>query len=107
MPRLASNLLPRRHILGATGALLLVGCSDDALNAEIFADHPDYSEFGQPNTTNDVDNVIGGEDDLTPYLLDVARMPDGAMLASKVIGVRTDLDADSCTLGNGMMPPMP
>ncbi len=79
---------------------------DDALNAEIFADHPDYSEFGQPNTTNDVDNVIGGEDDLTPYLLDIARMPDGAMLASKIIGVRTDLNADSCTLG-GMMPPMP
>jgi protocatechuate 3,4-dioxygenase beta subunit len=78
---------------------------DDALSEQIFASHPDYSEFGQPNTTNDVDNVIGGEDDLSPYLLDVARMPDGAMLASKVIGVRTDLNADACTLGNGMMPP--
>lgn len=81
---------------------------DDALNAEIFASHPDYSEFGQPNTTNAVDNIIGGEDDLTNYLLDVARMPDGAMLASKVIGVRTDTSTDACTLGGGgMMPPPP
>lgn len=76
---------------------------DDALNSEIFASHPDYSEFGQPNTTNDSDNIIGGANDITPYLLDTQRMPDGAMLASKVIGVRTDLNADSCSLG-GMMP---
>ncbi|PCC69696.1 Dioxygenase [Nannocystis exedens] len=69
--------------------------SDD-LNAEIFADHPEYSEFGQPDTTNETDNIIGGEDDKTNYLLTVARMPDGAMLASKVIAIRASLDQPSC-----------
>lgn len=76
----------------------------DSLNAEIFADHPDYSEFGQPNTTNVSDNIIGSAEDLDPYLLDTQRMPDGAMLASKVIGVRADPNAESCSVG-GMMPP--
>ncbi|WP_434422579.1 protocatechuate 3,4-dioxygenase [Nannocystis pusilla] len=84
--------------------------SDD-LNAEIFAGHADYSEFGQPDTTNETDNIIGGEDDKSNYLLTVARMPDGAMLASKVIAIRSSLDQQSCQTqgggmgGGGMMPP--
>ncbi|MDC0717585.1 protocatechuate 3,4-dioxygenase [Nannocystis bainbridge] len=83
----------------------------DDLNAEIFADHPEYSEFGQPDTTNTSDNIIGGEDDKTNYLCTVARMPDGAMLASKVIAIRSSLDQATCqTQGGGMggmMPPPP
>jgi protocatechuate 3,4-dioxygenase beta subunit len=57
----------------------------------IFASHPDYAEFGQPNTTFANDGVIGA---IPPaqrdrLICDVARMTDGAMLASKVVAVRT------------------
>lgn len=83
----------------------------DELNEVIFADHPEYSEFGQPNTTNTSDNIIGGEEDLANYLCTTARMPDGAMLASKVLAIRSSLDQASCQAGGGggggMPPPMP
>ena len=68
----------------------------DELNAEIFASHPDYSEFGQPDRTNISDNIIGNQADKSNYVLDTARMPDGAMLASKVIAIRSSLQDPSC-----------
>lgn len=77
---------------------------DDTITEEIFSSHPDYSEFGQPDTHNDDDNIIGGADDLPNYILDIARMPDGAMLASKVIGVRSSLADPLCSLGGGGPP---
>lgn len=79
------------------------------ITEEIFASHPDYQEFGQPNTHLDDDSIIGGEDDPSDYVLTVARMPDGAMLASKVIGIRASLEDPSCDVaGGGMgMPPPP
>jgi len=55
---------------------------DDTLVAEIFADHPEYSGFGQPDTTNTNDNVVS-RGDIATYTLTTARMSDGAMLASK------------------------
>lgn len=70
---------------------------DDALSAEIFGSHPEYAEFGQPDTTNGTDNVIGGEDDQAPYVLETARMADGAMLASKVIAIRSSTADSLCT----------
>lgn len=54
---------------------------------EIFATHPDYTPRGRPDTSNAGDGVIGGAAHFDAYLLDVARMSDGAMLASKVIAV--------------------
>jgi protocatechuate 3,4-dioxygenase beta subunit len=55
----------------------------------IFASHVDYQGFGQPDTTFADDNVVatmtGG--DFTRHVLAVARMSDGAMLASKVITI--------------------
>ena len=75
----------------------------DELSASIFASHPEYSGFGQPNTTNGTDNVIGGEDDISPYLLDTQRMSDGAMLAWKVVAIRSSLDQSQCAAqGAGM-----
>lgn len=59
---------------------------DDALVAELFASHPDYAEFGQPDTTNVSDNIVGRVD-RAPHTLATARMSDGAMLASKQITV--------------------
>lgn len=76
---------------------------DDTITEEIFAAHPEYAEFGQPDTLNDDDNIIAGADDLPNYILDIARMPDGAMLASKVLGIRSSLADPLCVLG-GMGP---
>lgn len=56
----------------------------DALNAEIYARHPEYAMRGQPDITNATDFLIRGEPDLSNLLFTTARMPDGAMLASKV-----------------------
>jgi protocatechuate 3,4-dioxygenase beta subunit len=61
----------------------------DELSEEIFAEHPDYVDFGSPDTSNSIDNVIGGENDLSPYLLDTERMADGAMLAWKLVAIRS------------------
>ena len=55
----------------------------------IFANHVDYREFGQPNTTFSNDGIIAPitGDARSRLILDVARMTDGAMLASKVVTV--------------------
>jgi protocatechuate 3,4-dioxygenase beta subunit len=55
---------------------------DDELASEIFASHPEYVAFGQPDTTNETDNIVS-RGDLAGYMLTAARMSDGAMLASK------------------------
>lgn len=53
----------------------------------IFASHPDYSPFGQPDTSWSRDGVIRdmAEADRPRHTLDIARMPDGVMLASKTL----------------------
>jgi protocatechuate 3,4-dioxygenase beta subunit len=81
----------------------------EELTEEIFATHPEYVEFGQPDTVNSNDNVVGGEDDLSPYLLDIERMPDGAMLASKLVAIRSSASDPLCTAAGGGMggPPPP
>lgn len=70
----------------------------DALSAEIFASHPEYSEFGQPNVTNTSDNIIGEQADKSNYVLATARLPDGAMLASKVIAIRGAPGDPTCSV---------
>jgi protocatechuate 3,4-dioxygenase beta subunit len=59
----------------------------DELNRSIFQSHPDYVAYGQPDTSNVSDGIFGGTANADRYIVDVARMSDGAMLASKVIGV--------------------
>lgn len=59
------------------------------ITTAIFANHVDYRAFGQPDTTFANDSVLGpitGEA-RTRLICDVARMTDGAMLASKVVTV--------------------
>jgi protocatechuate 3,4-dioxygenase beta subunit len=68
----------------------------EALSEEVFATHPEYGEFGQPDTTNGTDSVVGGEQDLTAYVLDTQRMTDGAMLAWKVVAIRSSLAQPLC-----------
>ena len=65
----------------------------DGVNQEIFATHPDYMQFGQPNTTNTADGIFGAAN-----VVDYARMSDGAMLAWKVIGIRSSLNQSLCNL---------
>ncbi|MDX2087215.1 MAG: hypothetical protein SFX73_05170 [Kofleriaceae bacterium] len=54
---------------------------------EIFSCHPDYVAYGAPDTPNANDGVVANGN-VAPYLVETARMPDGAMLASKVIAIR-------------------
>jgi protocatechuate 3,4-dioxygenase beta subunit len=65
------------------------------LSDEIFASHVDYAGFGAADTTNATDSVLRG---ITPdpYLLEWARMPDGAMLAYKVLVIRSSLASPLC-----------
>jgi protocatechuate 3,4-dioxygenase beta subunit len=88
-----------RVSLGGQSHLVSQLFFSEALSQDIFAAHPDYAEFGQPDTLNGNDGVINGESDLAPYLLDTERMPDGAMLAWKLVAIRSSLDDPQCTLG--------
>lgn len=59
------------------------------VTAGIFAKHVDYREFGQPDTFFANDSILAPitGDARSRLILDVARMTDGAMLASKVVTV--------------------
>lgn len=66
---------------------------DDALNEQIFASHPEYVQFGPPDTSNNADGIFGAAN-----VVDTARMSDGAMLAWKVIGIRASTNQPLCNL---------
>ncbi len=70
---------------------------DETLTAEIFNDVDGYKQKGQPDTSLSSDIVIGN-DDPTPYIVQTARMSDGAMLAFKTIAISDD---DSCGSSGG------
>lgn len=55
----------------------------------IFASHPDYIAYGQPDTTFSNDNIFSriSAQEQDRLVLKVQRMTDGAMLASKVVTV--------------------
>ena len=72
----------------------------DELNADIFENHATYRSFGQPDTTLDADNVIGGEADKRPYLFEVVRMDDGVMFAHKTLVIRSS-DTDPICQAQG------
>lgn len=57
---------------------------DQALIQDIFANHPEYAVFGQPDTPNARDNVVGNAN-LASYLVETKRLPDGALMAAKVL----------------------
>ena len=61
----------------------------EALTEEIFASHPEYVEYGQPDTVFSNDGVMAGIPSAARarLILEYARMTDGAMLASKVVTV--------------------
>ena len=59
------------------------------ITADIFATHSEYKGYGQPDTVFANDNIMAGIPvaQRDRHLLAVARMSDGAMLASKVVTV--------------------
>ena len=59
------------------------------ITADIFATHSEYKEYGQPDTVFSNDNIMAGIPvaQRDRHILAVARMNDGAMLASKVVTV--------------------
>lgn len=65
----------------------------DSLNQQVFTTHAEYTQFGQPNTSNSADGIFGAAN-----VVDTARMSDGAMLAWKVIGIRSSLGQSLCNL---------
>ncbi|MDB4961718.1 MAG: protocatechuate 3,4-dioxygenase [Myxococcales bacterium] len=85
-----------RVTVGATDYLVSQLFFDQALTQQIFATHPTYMPEGQPNTTNSSDGVLAGAP-IGPYVLDTSRMSDGAMLASKVIALRSAAQANCST----------
>lgn len=72
----------------------------DDLTARIFAEHPDYKEFGQPAASNATDPAYSAEHELS-----TAFQPDGALLAWKVIVLRSSLEEPIC--GNTEEPRLP
>lgn len=88
---------------------------DQDLVTEIFSNHPEYVEFGQPDTTNDSDNVVGGEDDMSAISFNWSKMSDGSLQVYKKIVLRSALSETLCSLqgssstntGGGNPPPMP
>ncbi|HMV70237.1 MAG TPA: protocatechuate 3,4-dioxygenase [Myxococcota bacterium] len=73
---------------------------------DVFANHPEYRGFGQPDTTNTSDTVLG-DADAGPYTLSARRMADGALLAWKRLVIRSSLATSVCSAGGGAGGPPP
>lgn len=60
---------------------------EQSLTRQIFANHPEYSPYGQPDTSVASDGITASLSltDLAQLTLKTERMSDGAMLASKVV----------------------
>lgn len=69
----------------------------DEFNVEIFGGYEDYFFFGQFDIQFGNDNVVGGEDDLLFYVLDIQKMFDGVMFVSKMI-IFQSFSVDFCTM---------
>lgn len=69
------------------------------VTTDIFASHEEYAEYGQPDTTFANDNIIAAipAAQRERHLLTVARMSDGAMLASKVVTVVNEAPTPAVT----------
>lgn len=81
---------------------------EPSLIAEICGSHVDYADHGQPDTANTSDNVFPAAT-VDEYVVETARMTDGAMLAWKTIVIRSALSGSVCSASGsgGMMGPPP
>jgi protocatechuate 3,4-dioxygenase beta subunit len=69
----------------------------DAVNLQIYRNHPAYSHRPNPNTSNTTDNIIGGGSGtrVTPYLFNSKLMALRSLVALKVVAIRTTATACS------------
>jgi protocatechuate 3,4-dioxygenase beta subunit len=86
--------------LGATEYLTSQLYFDDAVSDDITTTQPIYCARGVRDTTNKTDGVIAASA-LPDYSFQVARMPDGAMLASKAIVIRSQIASQLCDTPGG------
>lgn len=63
----------------------------ESINQEIFAVHPEYEEFGAPDTPNGEDGIYAAANEVL-----VSKLPDNAMMAKKVIVIRSNLADPLC-----------
>lgn len=70
----------------------------DTFVKEFFAAQPLYKDFGTPDTLLTNDNVVGNASDITPYVFEISRMTDGAMLAAKTLVLRKSQNDSSCDI---------
>lgn len=67
----------------------------DRISEFIYRNHPNYISRPNRNTTNTSDNILGGSlPRMMPYIFNTKFVPNKALLAAKVIGIRTS--ATSC-----------
>ena len=69
---------------------------EDSLSDEIIATQPIYKDRGERDTTNQTDSSISPEV-IGDYILTGEQMPDGALLAWKMLVIRSSLDTELCT----------
>lgn len=67
-----------------------------SVNTDVFSTHEVYAPFGQPDTSNETDGIYDAA-----FLLDVERMDDGVMLASKRIVLRASTAEALCGASGG------
>ncbi|MEO8182043.1 MAG: hypothetical protein ABI895_24680 [Deltaproteobacteria bacterium] len=64
----------------------------EALTREVCAAHPEYSECGQPDTTNSTDAFFSGPE----HVPETKLRPDGVLLAYETLVLRSSLDDELC-----------
>ena len=67
---------------------------DEDLLADVFANHPTYAAFGQPDTPNSSDNILNR--DLSTSLFDWSQAEDGALVIWKTLVIRRSLNESTC-----------
>lgn len=65
----------------------------ETLNTDVFANHPDYTPSGQPDTPNASDGILRLGD---AYLFDWRQAEDGALVVWKTLTLRTSLSEPRC-----------
>lgn len=70
-----------------------VGFPEDLIQ-DVFDNHPQYSGYGQPDTSNAADNILG--DDTETWLMSWRRADDGVLVATKTITIRSSLSDGTC-----------
>jgi protocatechuate 3,4-dioxygenase beta subunit len=65
-----------------------------ALLADVYANHPAYRSRGQPDTSNQQDNIL--RDALATHLFAWRKADDGALVLSKTLVVRASLAQSAC-----------